>query len=152
MSDELKAETEKVLKELNKCGYFEHEQVIIIENSGNCFNVDKGLEDIIKNLNDWGIDTCNSCIDNYGRTWIHICDLDGCGRFLQIPMNTPLWNFLEDKTEIAIPDNAYETAQILKFECQAFKRTSLPIGASIRFSKEELPTFKKLFLELFPPT
>jgi hypothetical protein len=140
----------------------EHEQVLVRISPRFSFTVDKGLEKIIGNFWDWGLETTNSCIDNNGRIWIEFIDFQTWERFLRLIfknnltvngktyLRETLWDFLLEKASISIsfeemveddPDNdntVIGTGDL--FQC-----------IEMRFPKEYFEDFTTLLFEVLPP-
>lgn len=139
-----------------------HKQVEIKVDDDFYMLVDEGIEDIIKNFFHWEIETCNSCIDYKGKSWIEFCEYEDWERFLQLalrnkiaskakdPEKETLWDFLQDKSEVNLVfdeeliDNPNNQEDYLGTGV-------LVILVGLKFSKEHLGEFKELFFEVFPP-
>lgn len=122
------------------------------------------MENIIKNFSWWDIETCNSCINTFGNTWIEFDSFKdyklfakkAYENFLIISENNDrdvrdtLYFFIENKAEVALthyrdyipPEND---------ENDVVYTGILDIGVNLRFPNELLKEFKMLFFEVFPP-
>ena len=141
-----------------------HEQVeIFVFDSGIEYkiDVDKGMEDIIKNCFHWDFPTNNSCIDNNGFIWISFNSFQDVSQMMQITLanNTlvngggwkreSLFSFLMEngKFEILFDENVVFSPND---EDSVIGDGSLDSSISLRFPKENFLIFKKLFFEVFP--
>ena len=142
----------------------EHEQVeIFVIDSGmeNKIEVDKGMEDIIKNCFHWNFPTNNSCIDNQGFTWICFNSFKDVSQMMQITLSNntlvngggwkrdTLFHFFRENGEFSI---SFDENVVFSpnEEDTVIGDGSLESNISLRFPKENFLTFKKLFFEVFP--
>lgn len=138
----------------------EHEQVGVWLKDYGFVEVDKGIEDIIQNLCHWGFHTNNSCRDNFGKIWIAFSSFEAIETIYQMALTDHLKNysekgfdtlyqFLQDKCEI---DLVFDDECIFdpNNENTVISTGRIEHSISVRFDKELLPQFRRLFFELFP--
>lgn len=143
-----------------------HKQVPITLESGRVIEVDKGLEDVIKLLNFWDFDTCNSCIDNGTSVWIEFEYYGDVHRLTQlslkdkykknanfvyggkVPYIDSLFDFLTEKGEFSLCVGE-ETILDPREKDTVIGTGIVEIGVSLRFPREDFKYFKKLLFEMF---
>lgn len=135
-----------------------HKQVEVEIEDDFCIEVDEGLEDIIKNLFLWDLETCNCCIDYKGSTWIEFCHFQAWEQFLQLvlrhhiaqgsnPSHT-LWDFLQEKAEVKL---VFDEELREDPNREVIGTGVLLICVGLFFPMEDLEEFRELFFEVFPP-
>lgn len=138
---------------------YEHEQVKISIGDDE-FLVDKGIEDLILSFNEWGFATANSCIDNHGMVWISFFDIDGVRDFIQLSLVKR--NKINGQGFVRETLFDYLTDGMCNWKCDFYERSIIDprdnesiidIGVvreniSLRFPKEDLDKFKRLFFEV----
>lgn len=124
--------------------------------------VDEGMEDIIKNFFHWELETCNSCIDYKGSVWIEFCEYGEWERFLQLALRNnivekgkstekeTLWDFLQEKSRVNLVFDE-ELMEDPNHEEGTLRTGVLIICVGLKFPKEFIGEFRKLFFEVFPP-
>ena len=137
-----------------------HEQVGVWLKDCGYVGVDKGIEDIIQNLCHWGFYTDNSCKDNFGKIWISFSSFEAIETIHQMALTDHLKNydekdfdtlyeFLQRKCEINL---LFDGEDIFdpNNEDTVMYTGRIEHSISVRFDKELLPHFRRLFFELFP--
>lgn len=138
--------------------YMDHHKQVEVEIGDDfCIEVDEGLEDIIKNLLLWDLDTCNCCIDYKGSTWIEFCDFQDWEQFLQLVLRhhiaqgsnrSTLWDFLQEKADVKLVFDE----ELREDPNQEIIGTGvLMICVGLFFPREDLEEFRELFFEVFSP-
>lgn len=144
----------------------EHPQIQVILNNGKKITVDKHLADLVKDLNDRGFTTCNSCQNNYGNIWIQFSSLEKYRKFREFALfdainrsfvdrqkgeygdTNNLSGFLDNHvkeemlfSEASSPDDDY----ILDSTGIFPSHYELDDSVSIRFDKSKLEKFKQYY-------
>ena len=121
--------------------------------------VDEGLEDVIGNFFYWDIETCNSCIDMDGSIWIEFCDYEDWRIFLQLALRDKissndegetLWDFLQKKSKVSLVFDE-EVIEDPNSDDDVIGTGALIICVGLKFPKNRLEEFKKLFFKVLPP-